>query len=166
MYLNIAQDCEHTTGLKRCLHALIHFVYDRIAKERLEALRIMAQPTVRGIDDEKASYDAGTYFFDSKYLIIMQARFDDYSVDVALEICRDTAGSADSIAHLRGTCDRLLTENPGNPVLHAIHAYAIALSDYRTADVKTEIDLKIECFEKYENWSRAEKLRRLHPYHN
>jgi hypothetical protein len=80
--------------VRRCLHALITFVYDRIAKQRVEALTIMEQTCVRGLDDSEAFREAVTYFFDSLYLPRLRPHLQEYDAELVFTTIEDTAGSA------------------------------------------------------------------------
>lgn len=157
-YLAVADQFDYATELRCCLHALIQFVYARIAKQRVEALNIMEQTTVRGITDDKAFAEAVTNFFDSAYLPILRPHLNVYTSDLVFDICRDTAASDAKLSHLLGACNRLLPENPDNAAFHALRAFAIALLGYRDQDVVDEITAAINAFEKYLGWGRQEKL--------
>lgn len=157
-YLQIADRCSYTTELRRCMHALIAFVYARIAKQRIESLRIMEQTTVRGLTDSEAFTEAVTTFFDSKYIPILRPFLNDYTADMVFQIIGDTAGGTAQVAHLLGACNRLLPENPDNAAFHALRAYALALGGYREQDVMIEIERSLENFEKYKGWGRQEKI--------
>jgi superfamily II DNA helicase RecQ len=157
-YMQAAETCEYPTELRRCLHALILFVYERIAKQRKEALKIMEQTCVRGIDDANAFRDAVTYFFDSGFLPRLRPHLNDYTPELVFEIIAETAGSSAQVSHLLGACLRLLPENPDNAAFRALHAYAQALLGYKDQDVKEELTAALAGFEKYMGWGRQEKL--------
>jgi superfamily II DNA helicase RecQ len=157
-YLQMADRCAYKTELRRCLHALIQFVYDRIAKQRIEALKIMEQTTVKGLTDKKAFAEAVTNFFDSSYLPILRPFLNQYTSDLVFDICDDTAGSDAKLNHLLGACNRLLPENPDNAAFHALRGYATALLGYKDQDVMNEITDAIAGFEKDPAWDRKERL--------
>jgi hypothetical protein len=156
-YIQVAKTCEYPTELRQCLHALITFVYERIAKQRLEALKIMEQTCIRGIGDVHAFRDAVTYFFDSGFLPRLRPHLNDFTPDLVFQIIAETAGSNAQVKHLLGACIRLLPENPDNAAFRALHAYAQALLGYKDQDVKEELTAALSGFEKYNNWGRSEK---------
>jgi ATP-dependent DNA helicase RecQ len=157
-YLGVADQCAYPTELRRCLHALIRFVYDRIAKQRLTALKIMEQTTVRGLDNPDEFAETVVTYFDSGYLPVLRPHANSYSADLVFEVCAETAASPPKLKHLLGACNRLLEEHPENAAFHALRAYAIALLGYRSQDIKDEIDTSLACFERFSGWGRGEKL--------
>ncbi|MEI7482811.1 MAG: RecQ family ATP-dependent DNA helicase [Elusimicrobiota bacterium] len=156
-YLEVADNCKHKTELRRCLHALIQFVYDRIAKQRIEALVTMERTTREELENPGAFKDAVTNFFDSKYTPDLLPYLNEYTSDLVFEFCEKTAGGGPEIKHLLGACNRLLQENPDNAAFHALRAYALALLGYRDQDVKDEIIAALAGFGKYHGWGRREK---------
>ncbi|NTU50148.1 MAG: ATP-dependent DNA helicase RecQ, partial [Desulfobulbaceae bacterium] len=62
-YLDIADQSHQKTELRRCIHALIHFVYGRIAKQRVAAMEAMERATVRAIQDPSALAETVTDYF-------------------------------------------------------------------------------------------------------
>lgn len=157
-YRDIVNQCGYETELRCCLHALIQFVYDKIAKQRITALEIMEQTTKRGISDSTAFAQAVTYFFDSSYLPVLRPYLNEYSSDLVFEICEDTAAGSAKLAHLLGACNRLLPENPDNAAFHALRAYALALLGYTGQEVMKEVQAALEGFVKFFSWGRKEKL--------
>lgn len=157
-YIEAAETSPHPTELRRCLHALIRFAYERIAKQRHEALKIMEQTCVQGIDNPNAFRDAVTYFFDSGFLPRLRPHLHDYTPELVWEIIAETAGSSAQVSHLLGACLRLLPENTENAAFRALHAYAQALLGYKDQDVKQELTAALAGFETYHGWGRQEKL--------
>lgn len=157
-YLRLADESPHATELRRCLHALITFVYDRIAKQRVEALTIMEQTCVRGVDNAEAFREAVTYFFDSLYLPRLRPHLQAYDVELVFKTIEDTAGSAAKLNHLLGACNRLLPENPENAAFRALRGYAMALLGYAERDAVDALSSAAEKFTSVLSWERAEKL--------
>lgn len=157
-YLQIADQCGYPSELRRCLHALIQFVYDRIAKQRVSALKIVESTTVNGLKNPKAFEEAVTNIFDSAYLPVLRPHINDYTPDLVFQICSDTDAATTKLNHLLGACNRLIPENPDNAAFHALRAYAIALLAYREQDIKDEIDAALVCFERFFQWGRVENL--------
>ena len=157
-YLEIADQCGYSTELRRCLHAVIQFVYNRIAKQRITALKIVEETTVKGFTEPNAFAEAVTNFFDSAYLPVLRPHINVYTPDLVFEICADTAAATTKLNHLLGACNRLIPENPDNAAFHALRAFAIALLGYRDQDIKGEIDAALSCFVRFFQWGREEKL--------
>lgn len=157
-YMAIADTCRLPTELRCCLHALIQFVYDRIAKQRVKAMEIMEQTTIRGIDDPNTFRDAVVTFFDSFYLPEIRDQLSHPTEEYIFKTCHGTAGSSSALQHLRGACERLIPENLENPVLYALRAYALALLGYKQQDVKNDLHAALSAFEKYHGWTRRDKL--------
>lgn len=160
-YIDMAGNAQHGSELRRCLHALIQFVYSRIAKQRAEALNIMEQTTLRGVTNADEFKDAVTYFFDSSYLPVLQPHTNDYSEDLVFTVGEDTGGSSAKLSHLLGACNRLLPEYPGNGAYHALRGYAIALLGYSDRDVMQEVRAALDCFAQDKDWGREETQRFL-----
>jgi len=159
-YRTMVNICGLGSELRCCIHTLIQFIYNRIAKQRLNALDIMEQTTVDGITNPASFANAVTYFFDSKYLPVLRPHLNVYSPNLVFDICRDkdTVPGSAKIPHLLGACNRLLPENPNNAAFHALRAYAIALSGYRDEFIMEEIQSALDGFVKYFGWGRKEKL--------
>lgn len=157
-YLRLADQSPCATELRRCLHALITFVYDRIAKQRVEALTIMEQTCVRGVEDPEAFREAVTYFFDSLYLPRLRPHLQQYDAELVFTTIEDTSGSAAKLNHLLGACNRLLPENPENAAFRALRGYAIALLGYAERDAVSAMESAAEKFASVLGWERAEKL--------
>ncbi len=157
LYLEVADQCKYSTELRCCLHALIQFVYGRIAKQRVAAMEAMETATVQGIKDPNALAETVTDYFDSPYIPMLRPYLNNYTSELVFEICNDTGAGRAKLYHLLGACDRLLEQNPNNAAFHAMRAYVYALLDYREQDVKREIDAALLNFETYQKWGRLEK---------
>lgn len=156
-YLALASESAHGSELRRSLHALMAFVYARIAKQRVEALNIMEQTALRGVDRPEEFKEAVTYFFDSSYLPVLRPHLNNYSDDLVFEICETSGGSSAKMSHLLGACNRLLPENPDNGALHAMRAFAIALLGYSDHDVIVELQAAVDCFIRYWGWLKPDQ---------
>ena len=157
-YLKLADESQHATELRRCLHALITFVYDRIAKQRVEALTIMEQTCVKGVEDPKAFQEAVTYFFDSLYLPRLRPHLQKYEPELVFTTIEDTSGGPAKLNHLLGACNRLLPENPENAAFRALRGFAMALLGYAEHDAAAEVEIAVEKFVALFRWKRADKL--------
>lgn len=157
-YLQLADESPNATELRRCLHALMTFVYERIAKQRIEAMTIMEQTCVRGVEDSEAFREAVTYFFDSLYLPRLRPHLQEYGAELVITTIKDTAGSAAKLNHLLGACNRLLPENPENAAFRALRGYAMALLGYAKRDAVSELKSAADKFSSVLGWTRAERL--------
>ena len=158
-YLRIADLSTYPTELRRCLHSLIQFVYDRIANQRKRALINIEQATLKGLDDESSFLDTVVNYFDSPYLDVLKPYSKFYeSENPVFDVCIEIAANSTKLAQLLGACNRLLEESPNNGVFHALRAYAIAHLDYQDKDIKAELDEALACFERDFFWGRKEKL--------
>jgi len=160
-YLEIADKCHHKTELRRCVHALIQFVYGRIAKQRVTAMEAMERATVRAIQDPSALAETVTDYFDSPYIHILRPFLNNYTSEVIFEICNDTGAGRAKLYQLLGACNRLLEQNPNNAAFHAMRAFTYSLLDYDEEVTKKEIDVTLSCFESEQQWGRKEKLNLL-----
>lgn len=151
--------------IQKCVGYLIDFTYSKIAKKRLEASTVMETAIQTGLDGGNFEEFINTYF-DSKYTPSLREFLYDYSFDIIWEYLRDTKGEPDSIAHLRGACDRLLIENPENPVLLLLRAFAKLLSrNYNTQDMYDDFDTGWKYFCDDKQWSREERLHELSKFY-
>jgi len=157
-YLELADQCDYSTELRRCLHALIQFVYGRIAKQRLIAMEAMETATQEGIKDPNALADTVKNYFDSPYISKLRPNLNEYTSELVFDMCIDTAGAPVKLRHLLGACIRLLEQNPNNAAFYAMRAYAYALLGYVENVVKSDIDAALLYFQTYHQWGRMEKL--------
>ena len=158
-YLHIADISPYTTELRRCLHSLIQFVYDRIANQRKRALINIEQAALKGLEDENSFLDTVINYFDSPYLEVLKPYSKFYeSENPIFDVCNEIAANNTKLSQLLGACNRLLEESPNNGIFHALRAYAIAQLDYQSKDVKAEIVDALNCFENDFLWGRKEKI--------
>lgn len=157
-YLKIVDKSQKKTELRRCIHALIQFVYGRIAKQRVAAMESMERATVKGIHDPSALSETVTDYFDSPYIPILRPYLNDYTSELLFEICNDTGAGRAKLKQLLGACNRLLEQNPNNAAFHAMRAYAYSFLDYGDEVTKEEIDATLSCFKSELQWTRNEKL--------
>lgn len=158
-YMHLVEYELSGSELRRSSMALIEFVYERIAKQRVTALQYMEQTTRQGISDPNAFKDQVTNFFDSSYLPRLRPHLNDYSDQLIFDIWADTGGSRSKLSHLLGACNRLLPENPDNGAFHGLRGFAIALLDYPAENVIQEFEATVKCFERYYDWTRQDAHR-------
>ena len=138
------------TVLQKCLGYFIWFVYDRIKKRREEALDVMEQAAKVGSypnenhekdrDECRRDFSDFVYkYFDSRYTRELRKSLYDYNVDLVWQYIDEVNGEPGSTKHLRGSCDRLLEQNPDNAALLLLRAYARILLRYSEKDVVKDL---------------------------
>ncbi len=152
-----AQREEQPTELRRCVCMLVKFVYERIAERRLEALRTMERTVRAGINNPDAFAEQVNLYFDSRYTADLREFLRDYTETAVFDFLNLTRGEPAQMAHLMGSCNRLLEENPENAMLHAIRACTYALSPAYEENVVEELERSLQLFESQQNWSRRQK---------
>ena len=145
--------------IQKCLGRLIDFTYDKIASKRRTAIDTMESAIKDGIGAPERFADRLNTYFDSDYTPELRNILLDYSIDHVYEYIEQTKGEPDRVSHLHGACDRLLEENPDNPILYLLRAYAKFLLNYHSQDEALE-DLNNGWQRLIENnrWSRQEYL--------
>jgi len=150
------------TVLQKCLGYLIWFVYDRIKKRREEALDVMERAAKVGAypneNPEKSNAECQRDFsgfvytyFDSRYTPELREKLYEYNVNLLWEYIDKVSGEPDPARQLRGSCDRLLVENPDNAALLLLRAYARLVLEYNEEDVMNDLEWSLELFEKRVN---------------
>ncbi|MCK4682243.1 hypothetical protein KAT59_04385, partial [Candidatus Bipolaricaulota bacterium] len=146
------------TVLQKCLGYLISFVYDRIKKQREEALDVMERAAKVGAypngNPEKSKAECQRDFsdfvynyFDSCYTPELREKLYDYDLDLVWQYIDEVNGEPGPAKHLQGSCDRLLVENPDNAALLLLRAYARILLAYHAEDVIKDLQRGFELFE-------------------
>jgi ATP-dependent DNA helicase RecQ len=147
------------TVLQKCLGYLISFVYDRIKKQREEALDVMERAAKVGAypngNPEKSKAECQRDFsdfvynyFDSCYTPELREKLYDYDLDLVWQYIGKVNGEPGPTKHLRGSCDRLLVENPDNAALLLLRAYARILLRYSEKDVVKDLGRGLDLLEK------------------
>ncbi|MBI1924870.1 DEAD/DEAH box helicase [Candidatus Poribacteria bacterium] len=120
--------------IQKCVGYLIDFVYKKIAKKREEAIDRMEEAARVGARDGDFKTYVNTYF-DSRYLPELRQYLYDYPRDVIWRYIEAVNGEFDSTNHLLGACNRLLGDNPDNPVFLWLRAYArFVIDDFSNDD--------------------------------
>lgn len=138
------------TVLQKCLGYLISFVYDRIKKRREEALDVMEQAAKVGVypnynpgkdrDACRRDFSDVVYsYFDSRYTPKLRNSLYSYDLDLVWQYIDKVNGEPGLTKHLRGSCDRLLVENPDNAAFLLLRAYAQILLTYSEEDVLSDL---------------------------
>lgn len=147
------------TALQKCLGYLIWFVYDRIKKRREEALEVMERAAKVGaypnreIPEKTETQcredfsDLVNTYFDSRYTPDLQGYLYDYDLNLVWQYIGKVQGNPDPVKHLRGSCDRLLTENPSNGAFLMLRAYTRLILGYSQEDIIEDFERGLEAFE-------------------
>ncbi len=109
--------------LIKCVHYLVGFIYSNIVRKREEAINIMERAIEHAISGGDFKEYVNSYF-DSKYTTVLRPCLYDYSLKTVWEMIEDIKGEPDGLKHLLGATNRLLVENPDNPVLLLLRAFA------------------------------------------
>lgn len=116
--------------IQKCLGYVVDFVYSTIAQKRRMALDVMEEALQDGIrhGDDAFRRRVNTYF-DSRYLPDLQRKIRDrdFSLELVWDFIQRTGGSDDEVQHLRGACDRLLSEYTDNGALYLLRAFTRCL---------------------------------------
>jgi ATP-dependent DNA helicase RecQ len=149
------------TIIQKCLAVLVDFVYDKIAKKRLESINVMEQAIRTGINGGNFEEFINTYF-DSRYTPLLRPYQYEYDISIVWDFIRLTNGDPDAVNHLRGACDRLLIENPDNGALHLLRAFArYLIPHYDKEQARLDFDRGLAIFRDQNKWNRDEYLSTL-----
>ncbi len=156
--------------IQKCLGFLVDFVYETIAQKRKMAASVMEEAIQEGIEqgDEAFRRRVNTYF-DSRYLPVLQRRVQDREFDLELvwEFIEETGGTDDDVNHLRGACDRLLSEYTENGALYLLRAYTRCLMDGgKIREFREDFREGWRLFREVKGLSQAEYTRALSKYRN
>ncbi len=161
------RETEGKTALHQCISYVIDFVYDQIASQRQAAMRTMEEAVQAGLDDRGAFRTRVNTYFNSRYLPELQRAIGDrtFSLDLVWHYIEDTEGVDDKINHLRGACDRLLTEYTDNGALYLLRAFTRCLTDGGTYDAfRRDMEEGWRCFREVKGFSHDDILSALDTY--
>ena len=153
----IKQRSKGDTILQKCLGYLMSFIYSRIKKQREEALDVMEQAAKVGAypnenpekDRDACRRDFSEYvynYFDSRYTPELRERLYDYDLDLVWQYIAEVKGEPGPTKHLRGSCDRLLVENPENAALLLLRAYTRIILMYNEEDITKDLQKGFHLF--------------------
>lgn len=114
---------------------LIKYVYDNVALKRGRAIKEMRSICDGGLTDPDGLSRALQLHFTSKYYHPMMEDTEDgrsFGLPVLEKYMELTDGSTDLLEHLRGSCSRILADNPRNGAILVLRAYAIFLLETRS----------------------------------
>ena len=152
-YLQIADTLTSANEIRQCVHALIHFIYDRIGNKRREAMDAMERAVRQSTKHPETLAETVTDYFDSPYIPELRPYINTYSADLVYTYCRKTADQHTNLSNLLGACNRLLEQNPGNAAFRAMRTYAYAMLGYRQEIIQTELNESLQHFRKYHHWN-------------
>jgi hypothetical protein len=140
--------------IKLCLDVLVDFIYDRIAKKRRESIQVMFNAAKEGINNTSIFADRINNYFTSTYIPELSKLRIEYSIEVVWEYIRIIINSGDVIdraKHLRGSCDRMLVDNPDNGAFHLLRAYATLLINPDSLEIIADAQKGISLFQAKDN---------------
>ena len=156
------------TTLQKCIETVIDFVYEQIAAKRQMAMRVMEEAVREGLaQDASAFRNRVNTYFDSRYLPELQKEIRDrsFSLDLVWRYIQKTEGADDNVNHLRGACDRLLSEYTDNGALYLLRAFTRCLMDGGDYDAfRRDMDAGWERFRSIKDLSHADMLQALTTY--
>ena len=146
------------TTLRKAVHRLVQFVYEKIASKRREALDLMVETTKIGVNNPSAFTEQVYSYFDSRFTEELRSFTKEYdSADLA-PVLEKVGTDPHDINHLLGSCNRLLVENPQNALFRVMRAYSYALIPaFAEDDVKRELKTGLVDFDKHELWSNKDR---------
>ena len=154
------------TLIQKCCDYLIDFVYEKIASKRYEAINVMEGAIKADIQGGDFSSFVNTYF-DSKYTTELKKCLKEISIESVWEYMSKTNGEPDSVQHLNGACDRLLVENPDNPILLLLRSFSrLLIPEYKKEDAMIDFRKGWENFNKMKGLGRKMYLNYLSIYYN
>lgn len=141
-YLSLYLSPRRVEGLMRAAegerldlaNTLIKYVYDNIALKRGRAIKEMRSICDGGLTDPDGLSRALQLHFTSKYYHPMMEDTEDgrsFGLPVLEKYMELTDGSTDLLEHLRGSCSRILADNPRNGAILVLRAYAVFLLETR-----------------------------------
>lgn len=156
-------DRKGETTLQKCLGALIDFVYQHIAKRRQEAIRVMEQAVIEGLESTERFKERVNTYFDSRLTRELRIFVREYGFGDLLKFLRERVdGIPTTASHLRGACDRLLVEYPENALFLMLRAIANAiLTIPPTDEIEKDWDLAWRIFGEREHWRRPDRVRQM-----
>jgi hypothetical protein len=155
------------TVLERCLNLLVGFIYERIAKKRREAIETMHKAAQEGTKDPRLFAERINNYFSSTYLPqLIQSRIE-YTLDTVWQYMAEIKQSADILdraKHLRGSCDRLLIDNPDNGAFYLLRAFATLLINPQSAEILADARKGLQLFQQKERLAHAQMVDLVHRY--
>ncbi|MBZ0206900.1 MAG: DEAD/DEAH box helicase [Flavobacteriales bacterium] len=114
---------------------LVKYVYDNVALKRGRAIKEMRAICDGGLTDPDGLAKALQLHFTSKYYQPMMVDTEDgrtFGLSVLEKYMELTDGSTDLLEHVRGSCSRILADNPRNGAILVLRAYSVFLLETRS----------------------------------
>ncbi len=166
---NVPNEVKKSSGkttIQKCCSRLINFVYDEIAKKRLQAIGTMEEAIEKGINDDKAFTEFINTYFDSKYTKDLRKIIKEINIDLIWKFLAKMKDDQDSYNHLNGACSRLLDDNPDNPMLLVLRAFArILLPNYIKSDCINDLQQGLKKMKELKKWSRKKYMHSLSEFY-
>ena len=152
--------------IQKCCGYIADFVYSKIASKRFEAINVMESAIRSGLNGGNFEEFINTYF-DSKFTTELREILYDYTIDIFWSFLEKFEGDQDSLNHLRGACDRLLTENPDNAALMLFRAFSrLLIINYNKNDALLDMRKGWDIFIVREGWTRKQFATQFQRYYN
>lgn len=160
-----------TDAVKIALKKLIDFTYDKIAKKRMAQTELMSRTVEKGSQGSEQFAEEIYGYFEAKYVeelrnhVCNRNVIYDYSqVEYWLNqrLKEDETGAYhDNVSHLRGTCNRLISEGESeNPILYLLRSFALLVNPaYNRKDGLEDLRTGWTLYSKYKELSIEECAR-------
>jgi hypothetical protein len=155
----VEADRKTTWVIECCIKHLVAFIYDRVAKKRREAITVMHNAAQEGINNPAVFVERINNYFTSDYLMELSEIRVDYDISSVWRYIEEIVNSADQndrAMHLRGSCDRLLVDNPDNGALHLLRAFATLLVNPESPEILNDIRLGVQLLRSKDDLSDRE----------
>lgn len=155
------------TVIRKCLSYLVDFVYDKIAAKRREAIDLMENAIQAGLHDNSKFVERVNTYFDSRTTEDLRQYLFQYEPDIMFEYMDSTKGEMDALNHLRGACDRLIVENPDNPILFLLRAFSqIVLVDANKQEAHKDFRKGMTLFKNIKEWKADYELKIFNKFYD
>lgn len=149
------------------LRCMLVFVYEEIALKRKRAEETMREAMISGATQGPDAFrEILSLYFSSKYYRDLLAASDggrEEDLEVVWDFLDRCEGKIDDYKHLRGACQRLRVEYPGNGAFRALSAFCYVLLEPPRAEPDTEaleqFHSGIEAFRLAKGWGEEETLK-------
>ncbi len=155
------------TEIEHCLVYLIKFIYGKVEQKRREAIETMYNAANEGIKNSQMFVDRVNNYFTSDYITEMKAYRINYDASIVWEYMDRVEESADLLdraKHLRGSCDRMLVDNPDNGAFHLLRAFATLLVNPQNPEIPRDAHLGIALFQQKDALSQNRLGALVHEY--
>ncbi len=119
-----------TTGSMDLAAVLIAYVYENVGQKRGRAIKEMRSICEGGVTDpEHLGRELQLHFTSKYYRPMLEDTGDgqEFDLKVLSKYMTETQGNTDLLEHLRGSCSRILVDNPRNGGVLLLRAYSVLL---------------------------------------